>query len=98
MTDLIERLRAERDQQYRQVEGVVLAEYSRDDGLREWWSGGAWLYPGDRIVQVHSASARKPLTDEQAQALYDRLSSVDPHSRAGWLEIVRAVERAHGIH
>jgi hypothetical protein len=28
----------------------VIGEYSRDDGRREWWSGGAWLYPGDQII------------------------------------------------
>jgi hypothetical protein len=28
----------------------VLATYSRDDGQREWWSGGTWLRRGDSVV------------------------------------------------
>lgn len=32
------------------AEAEVLAEYGRDDGLRDWVDAGAWLSPGDRIV------------------------------------------------
>lgn len=32
------------------AEADVLAEYGRDDGLRDWVNAGTWLYPGDRIV------------------------------------------------
>jgi hypothetical protein len=30
--------------------GDPLAAYEGKDGHRQWWSGGTWLYPGDRVV------------------------------------------------
>lgn len=32
----------------------VLAEYAGKDGHRDWQSGSAWLYPGDKIVVVRA--------------------------------------------
>jgi len=31
-----------------------LAKYSRDDGRREWFTVGVYLYPGDRIVVLRT--------------------------------------------
>ena len=32
----------------------VKAEYTGKENRRDWWSGGAWLYPGDRVAIVSS--------------------------------------------
>ena len=31
-----------------------IAEYNGNENRRDWWSGGAWIYPGDRVAIVHS--------------------------------------------
>ena len=31
-----------------------IAEYTGKENRRDWWSGGAWLYPGDRVAIVSS--------------------------------------------
>jgi hypothetical protein len=31
-----------------------LGSYEGKDGRRDWWSGGAWLYPGDTVAIVPS--------------------------------------------
>lgn len=30
----------------------VIGWRTRTDNEREWWSGGSWLYPGDRVIVV----------------------------------------------
>lgn len=34
-----------------------IAEYTGKENRRDWWSGGAWLYPGDRVAIVSSPNA-----------------------------------------
>ena len=31
-----------------------IAEYTGKENRSDWWSGGAWLYPGDRVAIVSS--------------------------------------------
>jgi hypothetical protein len=45
----------------------ALARYSGDDGHRQWWNGGTWLYPERAILEVDRAdieSALRKLADE----------------------------------
>ena len=48
----VERLRAEVERLTRKLDEVdsVLAAHSGIGSAREWHEGGAWLYPGDKIV------------------------------------------------
>lgn len=50
----IERLRAEVERLTKERDEVssVLAAHSGKGSAREWHQGGAWLYPGDKIVVV----------------------------------------------
>ena len=34
-----------------------IAEYGGKENRRDWWSGGVWLYPGDRVAIVSSPNA-----------------------------------------
>jgi len=33
----------------------TLAVYDGKDGRREWWTGGTWLYPWQKIVVIDTA-------------------------------------------
>lgn len=44
-----------------------LAKYSRDDGLRDWVSVGAWLHPGERIVIESPAEPSAPVEPQGPQ-------------------------------
>ena len=35
-----------------------IAEYGGKENRRDWWSGGAWLYPGDRVAIVSSPNTQ----------------------------------------
>lgn len=81
----------------------IIAICSEPDGSREWWSGGAWLRPGEAVAIIKHGIGEKaapksvqPLTDEQIQKIWDVASGAIP----GWsrhITYARAIERAHGI-
>lgn len=58
-----------------------LEKYSRDDGLRDWVSVGAWLHPGERIVleyKIDEADPSPPRGGEPESILNPgRLDSVE---------------------
>ena len=39
-----------------------IAEYEGNENRRDWWSGGAWLYPGDRVAIVSSPNTQSSAT------------------------------------
>ena len=43
----------------------------REDGSRDWWSGGTWLYPGDAVVIIDAADLK--CADETIKALREKL-------------------------
>jgi len=40
-------------------EAEVLGKYYGVAGRRWWWSGGAWLYPGQKVVVIDAAKGSK---------------------------------------
>ena len=42
-----------------------IAEYTGKENRRDWWSGGAWLYPGDRVAIVSSPNTQGLVTPHQ---------------------------------
>lgn len=36
----------------------TLAAHDGIDGRRRWWSGGSWLYPGDRIALLSAPNSK----------------------------------------
>ena len=40
-------------------EAEVLGKYYGVAGRRWWWSGGAWLYPGQKVVVIDAAKGTK---------------------------------------
>jgi hypothetical protein len=35
----------------------VIGRYEGEDGRRQWWSGGTWLHPGERVVLITAGEA-----------------------------------------
>lgn len=114
MADEIERLIALRRDDARVLERMraliaeaeVLAEYGRDDGLRDWVDAGAWLSPGDRIV-VQSLPPQVPnehghvLTTAALWKMYVEEPETHDEPRAGRAAAVLAMHgcapRAFGL-
>lgn len=44
-----------------------IAEYDGKENRRDWWSGGAWLYPGDRVAIVSSPNSPVCHSETQPQ-------------------------------
>ena len=40
-------------------EAEVLGKYDGVAGRRWWWSGGAWLYPGQKVVVIDAEKGSK---------------------------------------
>ena len=52
------------------------------------------------VLALRPSAPRAPLTDEHASSLWQkhlRVSEIDGHSIHGGVDLVRAIERAHGI-
>lgn len=56
---------------------------------------GRWQATKDREDALASPPSREPLTEEQIAELYVEWSNTD---RASFADLMRSVERAHGIH
>lgn len=53
----------------------ILGRNERTDGHREWWTGGAWLRPGERVAVIEADTAPLGLNEQECLQLYEWLQA-----------------------